>query len=69
MNGVDYMENHFPAYIDTTLYSHVDTMLTVPHFQRQMAQNASDMEGSFGENFPSSSRWTPSDCATNCCAR
>ena len=52
MNGVDYMEKHFPAYIDTTLYSHVDTMLTVPHFQQQMAQNASDMEGSFGENFP-----------------
>lgn len=52
MNGVDYMEHHFPAYIDTTLYSHVDTMLTVSHFQRQMAQNVSDMEGSFGENFP-----------------
>ncbi len=51
-DAIDYMESHFPAYIDTTLYSHVDTMLTLEHMKKQMKQNAEDIQGEFGEQFP-----------------
>lgn len=51
-NAVDYMEQHFPAYIDTTIYYGVDSLLTPQHFKAQMAQNATDMEGEFGSAFP-----------------
>lgn len=51
-NGIDYMEQHFPAYIDPAIYKGIDTLLTPGHMYRQMKQNAEDMEGSFGENFP-----------------
>ncbi len=51
-NGIDYMEQHFPAYIPTALYSHVDTLLTLPRMSRQMEQNAADMETEIGDNFP-----------------
>lgn len=51
-DAIDYMEQHFPAYIDTTVYAHVDSLLTIDHFKKQMAQNASDMEGDFGSAYP-----------------
>lgn len=51
-NGIDYMEQHFPAYIPTALYSHVDTLLTLPRMSRQMEQNAADMGTEIGDNFP-----------------
>lgn len=51
-NGIDYMEQHFPAYIPTALYSRVDTLLTTAHFARQMEQNAADMGTDIGDNFP-----------------
>lgn len=51
-DAIDYMESHFPAYIDTTVYAHSDTLLTPAHFKHQMRQNASDMEGDFGSAYP-----------------
>lgn len=51
-DAIGYMEAHFPAYIDTTAYAGIDTLLTLRHFQKQMAQNASDMEGDFGSAYP-----------------
>lgn len=51
-DAIDYMEGHFPAYIDTTVYAHMDSLLTIEHFKKQMAQNAEDMEGEFGSAYP-----------------
>lgn len=51
-DAIDYMENHFPAYVDTTVYAHMDSLLTLEHFKKQMAQNARDMEGEFGSAYP-----------------
>ena len=51
-DGVDYMLTHFPAYIDTTAYSAIDTLLTREHFAQQMMQNREDLTGEFGEVFP-----------------
>ena len=51
-DGVDYLSAHFPAYIDTTAYSAIDTLLTREHFIQQMSQNREDLTGEFGEVFP-----------------
>ncbi len=51
-DAIDYMEQHFPAYIDTTVYAHIDSLLTIDQFKKQMAQNASDMESDFGSAYP-----------------
>ena len=51
-DGIGYLEDHLPAYIDTTIYASLDTMLTPGHFARQMLQNKEDLEGEFGEMFP-----------------
>lgn len=50
--GITYMEEHFPAYIDTTVYAQMDSLLTLDHFKAQMRQNADDMEGDFGSAYP-----------------
>ena len=52
MDGVDYLYDHFPAYLDTTVYARFDTLLTLPHMERQMRQNRDDLTGEFGEMFP-----------------
>jgi len=52
MDAVDYAEEHFPAYIDTSAYAAFDTLLTREHFVRQMEQNREDLTGEFGEMFP-----------------
>lgn len=52
MDGVDYAEQHFPAYIDTSAYARFDTLLTREHFIKQMQQNREDLTGEFGEMFP-----------------
>lgn len=52
VDGVDYLSNHFPAYIDTSAYARFDTLLTREHFIRQMQQNREDLTGEFGEMFP-----------------
>lgn len=50
--GVEFLSQHFPAYIDTSAYAAFDTLLTVEHMKKQMKQNAEDMQGEFGEMFP-----------------
>jgi predicted exporter len=51
-NGIDYLTEHLPAYIDTSAYARFDTLLTREHFVRQMQQNREDLTGEFGEMFP-----------------
>ncbi|MBQ0072605.1 MAG: MMPL family transporter [Prevotella sp.] len=51
-DGIGYLTDHLPAYIDTTAYAAFDTLLTKEHIQKQMQQNAEDMQGEFGEMFP-----------------
>lgn len=50
--GIDYLTEHLPAYIDTSLYAHFDTLLTREHFARQMQQNHDDLLSEVGEMFP-----------------
>ena len=51
-DGIDYLTEHLPAYIDTLVYARFDTLLTREHFVRQMQQNREDLTGEFGEMFP-----------------
>ena len=51
-DGIDYLTEHLPAYIDTAAYARFDTLLTREHFVRQMQQNREDLTGEFGEMFP-----------------
>ena len=37
-DGIDYLSEHLPAYIDTTAYIHFDSLLTREHFTQQMQQ-------------------------------
>ena len=50
--GIDYLTEHLPAYIDTAAYTQFDTLLTREHFVHQMQQNREDLTGEFGEIFP-----------------
>ena len=50
--GLDYLTEHLPAYIDTAAYAQFDTLLTREHFVHQMQQNREDLTGEFGEMFP-----------------
>ncbi|MDY4410214.1 MAG: MMPL family transporter [Prevotella sp.] len=53
MDGaISYMEEHFPAYIDTTVYAQMDSLLTPEHFKQQMVKNSEDMDGDFGSAYP-----------------
>ena len=51
-DGIDYLTEHLPAYIDTSAYARFDTLLTREHFVQQMQQNREDLTGEFGEMFP-----------------
>lgn len=51
-DGVAFLTEHLPAYIDTTAYSAFDTFLTKEHMIWQMRQNAEDLQGEVGEIFP-----------------
>ncbi|MDD6553225.1 MAG: MMPL family transporter [Prevotellaceae bacterium] len=51
-DGIDYLSAHLPAYIDTTLYSSIDSLLTPAHFQKQMQQNAEDFSSEIGDMYP-----------------
>ncbi len=51
-DAVDYLAEHFPAYIDTTVYARFDSLLTREHFENQMQQNREDLMGEFGSMFP-----------------
>ena len=52
VDGIGYLTEHLPAFIDTTLYARFDTLLTRDHIARQMLQNREDLTGEFGEMFP-----------------
>ena len=51
-DAMGYFTEHFPSYIDTAAYTSFDSLLTLPHMQEQMKQNAEDMQGEFGDMFP-----------------
>ncbi len=51
-DAIDYMTEHFPAYIDTAAYAQFDSLLTREHFAEQMQQNREDLTGEFGSMFP-----------------
>ena len=51
-NGIDYLSEHLPAYIDTAAYIHFDSLLTREHFAQQMQQNHDDLLSEVGEMFP-----------------
>ena len=51
-DGIDYLMEHLPAYIDTSAYARFDTLLTREHFMAQMQQNRDDLTGEFGEMYP-----------------
>lgn len=50
--AIDYLSQNIPAYIDKSIYSSFDTLLTEEHMLRQMKQNASDFDSDFGSMFP-----------------
>ncbi len=51
-DAIDYLSEHIPAYIDTTLYAGIDSLLTVEHMTKQMQQNKKDLTGDFGSAYP-----------------
>lgn len=48
----DYLNDHLPAYIDTSVYHCLDTMLTYQYMSRQMQINHNDLLGPTGAIFP-----------------
>ena len=51
-DGIGYLTEHLPSYIDTTAYARFDTLLTREHFARQMTQNHELLQSEVGEMFP-----------------
>ena len=51
-DGIDYLSEHLPAYMDTSLYASIDTLLSVAHMKRQMERNCTDLTGDFGSMYP-----------------
>ncbi len=49
---IDYLSEHLPAYIDTSIYARLDTMLTYRHMSRQMERNRNDLLSPVGTMFP-----------------
>lgn len=49
---IDYLSYHLPAYIDTCVYSRLDTMLTYTHVSRQMQTNRNDLLSPVGTMYP-----------------
>jgi predicted exporter len=50
--GIDYLTEHLPSYIQPSAYAAFDTLLTAEHMKEQMQQNREDLESEFGEMFP-----------------
>ena len=50
--GIDYMMEHLPAYIDTKAYEDFDTLMSQEHMVQQMDQNREDLASEIGEMFP-----------------
>ncbi|MCC8096650.1 MAG: MMPL family transporter [Tannerellaceae bacterium] len=51
-DAIDYLSTHLPAYIDTSVYARLDTMLTYEHIQQQMEINYHDFQSPVGTLFP-----------------
>lgn len=51
-DAIDYLGAHLPAYIDTSFYAAIDTMLTDSHLARQMKVNRQELESSWGSIYP-----------------
>lgn len=51
-DGIEYLTEHLPAYIDTSVYADIDTLLTPSHFAIQMRQNHDDLLSEVGDMFP-----------------
>lgn len=52
LDVIDYMSAHLPAYIDTSVYTRLDAMLTYPHMKQQMKANHDDLLSPVGNMFP-----------------
>ena len=52
LDGISFMQENVPSYIDTSAYAAFDSLLTIDHMRQQMAQNAEDLQSEFGETFP-----------------
>ena len=52
LEGISFLQENVPSYIDTSAYSAFDTLLTVPHMKAQMQQTAADLHTELGETFP-----------------
>lgn len=51
-DAIDYLSAHVPSYIDTSVYAHLDTLLTVAHLNRQMQANRKDLLSPIGTMYP-----------------
>ena len=52
LDVIDYMSAHLPAYIDTSVYTRLNAMLTYPHMKQQMKANHDDLLSPVGSMFP-----------------
>lgn len=52
LDVIDYMSAHLPAYIDTSVYTRLEAMLTYPHMKLQMKANHDDLLSPVGSMFP-----------------
>ena len=52
LDVIDYMSAHLPAYIDTSIYTRLDAMLTYPHMKQQMKANHDDLLSPVGSMLP-----------------
>lgn len=52
LDVIDYMSAHLPAYIDTSVYTRLNAMLTYPHMKLQMKANHDDLLSPVGSMFP-----------------
>lgn len=52
LDVIDYMSAHLPAYIDTSVYTRLDAMLTYPHMKLQMKANHDDFLSPVESMFP-----------------
>ena len=52
IDGISFLQENLPAYIDTSAYTAFDTLMNVSHMKLQMQKNAEDLQGEFCEMFP-----------------
>ena len=52
LDVIEYKSAHLPAYIDTSVYTRLEAMLTYPHMKLQMKANHDDLLSPVGSMFP-----------------